>query len=78
MRVEVCSSDDYERMDRLLSAIRDLAGRSEGDDWGLGLGLHRYTFPEGELTVFVDAWQVDVAGPEGLVQNVLQGLSLSE
>ncbi len=75
MRADICSSDDYDTRDRLAAAIRTLGGVHESEWESLGVGLHRFHFPEGELSVFVDAWLVDVAGPDQLVQQVLQLIS---
>jgi hypothetical protein len=75
MRVDVCSSDDYETIDRLLRAISSLGGRLEGEGGDIGLGLHRFQLPQGEITVFVDAFVVDLAGSDELVQRIIDALS---
>ena len=75
MRVDICSSDDYETIGRLLTSIANLGGRSDGDEGGIGVGLHRFHFPTGEVSVFVDAWSVDLAGPDELVNRLLETLS---
>ncbi|MBP3960171.1 hypothetical protein J8F10_33510 [Gemmata sp. G18] len=75
MRADICASDDYDTRERLADAIRALGGAHEGEWDALGVGLHRFRFPEGELSVFIDAWFVDVAGPDELVQQVLQLIS---
>ena len=72
MRADVCASDDYATRDRLLAAIYELGGASESDSEAIGVGLHRFLFPTGELTVFVDAWLVDMDGPDELVRDLLQ------
>ena len=78
MRVDICSSDDYEIIARLLTGIGNLGGRTDGDEGGIGVGLHRFHFPTGEVSVFVDAWSVDLAGPDELVNRLLQALSSQE
>lgn len=75
MRADLCASDDYETLDRLLAVVRDLGGRAEGDFEALSTGLSRFTFPDGELTVFVDAWTADVVGPDELVRRVLAAMA---
>lgn len=75
MRADICASDDYATRDRLVSAIEALGGANEGDGEALGVGLHRFRFPTGELTVFIDAWCVDLDGPDELVRQVLQLIS---
>ncbi len=71
MRVDICASDDHDTRDRLLSAIHELSGAHEGNWESLGVGLNRFRFPGGELSLFIDAWFVDVAGPDELVTRVL-------
>ena len=71
-RADICASDDHEAVASLLQAIQDLGGVSDGGDDALGVGLHRFVFPAGELSVFQDAWTVDIAGPDDLVDWVLE------
>jgi hypothetical protein len=78
MRVDICASDDHDTIARLLTAIRELGGRSEGEEWSIGVGLHRFQLPDGEISVFVDAWLVDVAGVDELVERLLRTLSAVE
>ena len=75
MRADICASDDYDTRDRLLAALGELGGAHEGDSDALGVGLHRFRFPAGELSVFIDAWSVDLDGPDALVRQVLQLIS---
>ncbi|HEV3435799.1 MAG TPA: hypothetical protein VG122_00475 [Gemmata sp.] len=75
MRVVICSSDDYETIARLLRTICSLGGRTDGEEWAIGVGLHRFQLPEGEISVFVDAWIVDVAGHDELIHRLLEALS---
>ena len=75
MRADICASDDYDTRDRLLAALGELGGTHDGDSDALGVGLHRYRFPGGELSVFIDAWSVDLDGPDALVRQVLQLIS---
>lgn len=78
MRVEICASDDYDTIACLLIAIGNLGGRTDGEDRGIGVGLHLFQLPDGEISVFVDAWLVDVAGPDELVHRLLNALSRAE
>ncbi len=75
MRTEICASDDHDTIARLQEAIAAVGGRPDADGSGIGIGLNRFSTPEGELTVFVDAWLVDVAGPDELVKRLLQRLA---
>jgi hypothetical protein len=73
-RAEICASDDYDAVDRLQAVLAEL-GFVADDTWHdtlIGTGLTRYRLGDDELTVFRDAWVVDVAGPESLVKQVLE------
>jgi hypothetical protein len=72
MRADICASDDHATRERLVAAISELGGASEGDGEGLGVGLHRFRIGFNVLTVFVDAWTVDLEGPDDLVRQVLE------
>jgi hypothetical protein len=76
-RADICSSNDYGTQERLQAVLRDLgfvADDTWHDDPTFGVGVTRYRLGERELTVFKDAWVVDVAGPQELVEAVLRGL----
>jgi hypothetical protein len=72
-RVDLCHSEDDDTKARLLEVIAELGGRSthDRDDAGLGAGVNRFVVGSDELTVYIDAWGVDLAGPDGLVRKVL-------
>jgi len=75
-RAEICSSDDYDGMDRLQAVLAEL-GVVADDTWHdtpIGTGLTRFRHGGDELTVYRDAWIVDLAGPEPLVRRVLARL----
>lgn len=78
MRADICASDDYAARDRLVGALIALGGQHEGDGEALGVGLHRFRLPTGALTVFIDAWCVDLDGPDELVRQVLQLISTGD
>jgi len=75
-RAEICSSDDCDAIDRLQAVLAEL-GVLADDTWHdtpIGTGLTRYRRGADELTVFRDAWIVDVAGPDDLVRLILERL----
>jgi hypothetical protein len=78
VRADVCSADDFDTQARLVEALRDLgfvADDTWHDELNLGVGVTRYRLGEQQLTVFKDAWLVDVAGPQELVEQVLAALT---
>ena len=76
-RIDVCASDDFEGIDRLQTVLAEL-GWVADDTWHdtpLGVGLTRFRRGEDEITVYRDAWMVDLAGPEAAVNRVVERLS---
>ena len=78
MRVDVCTTEDYDTKAALVAALAevgavyDAADSLDSGDSPLGVGLHRFRTPAGDaLTVYADAWGVDLEGPDALVNRVL-------
>ena len=70
-RVDLCHSGDDDTFARLMEVIAELGGRAADDGDGLGAGVNRFVVGGDELTVYIDAWGADLAGPEPLVRRVL-------
>lgn len=78
MRVDICSREDMDTQAVLLQALADVGAVSDQGavpDLPLGQGLHRFIAPDGVLTVFADAWGVDLEGPDDLVQRVQMAMA---
>lgn len=76
MLIEICSSDDSATIAALLTALDAVGALSdEFKDAELGVGLNRFRVGADELTVYRDAWRVDLNGPDELVKRVLELLS---
>lgn len=76
-RIDVCASDDHDAIARLQAVLGEL-GWVADDTWHdspLGVGLTRFRRGADELTVFRDAWLVDVAGSDAAVNEVAERLS---
>ncbi|MFO0851055.1 MAG: hypothetical protein U0871_21245 [Gemmataceae bacterium] len=76
-RADICASDDAEAIARLQEVLAEL-GWVADDTWHdspLGVGLTRFRRGADELTVFIDTWLADVAGPAAAVREVLEALS---
>lgn len=74
MRVDICPRDDYATQTRLLEAFAAL-GVFPDEDFDLEVpfptGLLRFRAGLDTLTVFSDAWSIDLEGPDELVKRVL-------
>ena len=73
MRADVCAREDLEAQSALLEALGSVGAAPEDDlpDVPLPTGLLRFRTGHDVLTVFTDAWGVDLEGPDDLVQRVL-------
>ncbi|MCS6866273.1 MAG: hypothetical protein RMJ56_09490 [Gemmataceae bacterium] len=75
MRVDICTREDEATQLALLDALATLGARAEADsplEVPLPHGLHRFNVGFDTLTVFADAWLVDLEGPDELVNKVLE------
>ena len=78
IREDVCRADDYATQERLIGILRSMAFVADDtwhDELNFGLGVSRYRKEEIELTLFRDAWMVDIAGPTEIVHEVLEHLA---
>ena len=77
IRIDLCHSGDEDTKARLLEVIAELGGRADGDchQSPIGVGLQTFHLGADELTVYADAWGVDVAGPEPVVRRVLAAMA---
>jgi len=76
IHVDICASDDFDTLARLQAALVAV-GVVADDTWHdspIGTGLTRFRKGSDELTVFKDAWAVDLHGPEPLVNEVLAAM----
>ena len=73
MRTDICAREDIEAQTALLVALGSVgsgtSGRSSSGD--APTGLLRFRAGDEVLTVFSDAWGVDLEGPDELVKRVV-------
>ena len=78
-RVDICDAGDYATRDRLRVVLADLGFLGNTDDLDdgepVGVGLTRFRRGPDEVTVFADAWLVDVAGPGACVREIVAALA---
>ena len=78
MDINICYTDDLATQTALLDALTAIGARPEDDsplDVPFPTGLSRFRVGFETLTVFVDAWCVDLEGTDELVQRVLAELN---
>ena len=76
MRVDICTREDADTQAALLATLAEVGATPDDLDAvesvGFGSGLHRFRTPAGDvLTVYADAWGVDLEGPDAAVNRVL-------
>ena len=78
-RADICAADDYAGRDRLrvvLAELGFLGNTDHLDDWEpVGVGLTLFRRGAAEVTVFADAYLVDLAGPPGCVAEIVAALA---
>ena len=76
-RADICTADDDDGIDLLQATLRELnfLGNTDNLDSPLGVGLSQFRRGPQELTVFIDAWAVDIAGPDDAVREVVAALT---
>lgn len=72
MRADICDSDDELAVDRFKRTLSRLEAKPLGKQWAIGVDVLDLQIGDQTLTVFSDAWFVDVEGPDQLVQRVLR------
>jgi hypothetical protein len=72
MRVDICDPSDEAAVARFESRLRQLGATSVGKSWAIGVDVLELQIGQEVLTVYSDAWSIDVEGPEHLVQMVVQ------
>jgi hypothetical protein len=80
MRTDIGPREDDAAQTALLEALAAVGAAPEDDsalDVPLPTGLHRFRAGTEVLTVFVDAWLVDLEGPDELVKRVLESMAAS-
>lgn len=78
MRTDICAREDHDTQVDLLDALAAVGASPDDDaapDVPFPTGLHRFRAGPEPLTVFVDAWLVDLEGPDELVRRVVELMS---
>ena len=71
MRADICESNDEAAVARFRESLRRLGAHLDEKTWAIGVDLYRLTIGGEQLSVFTDAWTLDIEGSEQLVQRVL-------
>jgi hypothetical protein len=72
MRADICESSDGAAVARFRDALRRLGAKLDQKSWAIGVDVYRLRIGDEELSVFSDAWSLDIEGSDSLVQRVLR------
>jgi hypothetical protein len=72
MRADICDSNDEVAVGRFREALRRLGAQLDEKSWAIGVDLYRLKIGDEQLSVFSDAWSLDIEGSDELVQTVLR------
>lgn len=78
MRADICAREDFEAQTALLEALGTVGATPVDDvalDVPLPTGLLRFRTGDSALTIFGDAWGIDLEGPDDLVRRVLAAMA---
>jgi hypothetical protein len=71
MRADICNPDDEIAVERFKDVLKQLGATLNAKSWGLGVDVLHLQINNSELTVFSDAWSIDIEGSEELVGQIL-------
>jgi hypothetical protein len=71
MYADICDPSGEEAAARFRVALRTLGAQLVGQSWAIGVDVYCVQIGDKELTVFEDAWSLDIEGAEDLVRRVL-------
>jgi hypothetical protein len=80
MRADICAREDLEAQSALLEALGTIGATPEDDvalEVPLPTGLLRFRAGNSVLTLFGDAWGIDLEGPDDLVKRVLAAMAIA-
>lgn len=72
MRADICDPNDAAAVARFRDVLRRMGAQLEKKDWFIGVDLYILKIGSEQLSVFSDAWSLDIEGSEDLVQRVLR------
>lgn len=72
MRIDIGPSDDHHRLDQLLTALAAVG--ATGEPFEIGVGLNEFFVGNQRLTIYRDAWTVDLDGPDAIIHEVIAGM----
>ena len=72
MRADICDSNDEAAVATFRDALRRLGAQLDDKSWAIGVDLYHLRIGDEELSVFSDAWSLDIEGSDDLVQRVLK------
>jgi hypothetical protein len=71
MHAYICEPDDTKTIERFRAALSSMNAELLEQSWAVGVDIHLFRIRSDTLTVFQDAWSVDVEGPDELVLRIL-------
>jgi hypothetical protein len=71
MRADICEPRDTVAIARFKAVLETVGAELLDHAWAVGVDHWRYRVGADLLSVFADAWSVDIEGPPELVQRVV-------
>ena len=72
MHADICDSDDQAAVDRFKATLIRLGAKLMDKTWAIGVDAFKFEMDGEVVTVFSDAWSVDIEGSDALVDKILR------
>lgn len=72
MRADICDPSDTAAVERFRVALKSLGPNLIKKGWAIDVDIYDLQIGDKILTVFSDAWSIDIQGPDDLVQQVIK------
>jgi hypothetical protein len=71
MRADICETGDARALEKFKETLRLMGAKKEDENWAIGVSTTTIKIGDQQLTVFSDAYSMDIEGPERLVKAVV-------
>jgi hypothetical protein len=78
MHADICDPDDEAAVERFRATLKSLGATLKKKDWAIGVDTCDLQIGAQSITVFSDAWSIDIKGPDDLVQRIVNEFKRSQ
>lgn len=75
MRADICDAEDKEALMRFGNVLKSIGAVTIRQDWAMGVDMYELRVGDSHLTVFSDAWYIDMEGPPDIVKQIVNAMN---